>query len=184
MDEFLKGFLSENERTGDPTSKWVEWEHISQGRTHCEDCLVLDGCWFQKSNKPNIPRHPYCHCVTKPVDYTRVLNQAFTISPHGKYIPYLFDTTGKYGHGKDVMFTSWGYPVEDADLLKELIAEQALYKYVSGDYKLGKLDHDGQRLSIRIELERRKGEGTVSFIIGWMVKPNGLIKLNTPYGGE
>ena len=50
MDEFLKGFLSENERTGDPTSKWVE----------------------------------------------------------------------------------------DADLLKELIAEQALYQYVSGDYKCRK----------------------------------------------
>lgn len=36
---------------------------------------------------------------------------------------------------KDVMFTGWGYPVEDTDLLKERIAEQALHKYVSGDYK-------------------------------------------------
>ena len=31
---------------------------------------------------------------------------------------------------------------------------------------------------------RKNGEGTVSFITGWMVKPNGHIHLNTPYGGK
>lgn len=28
------------------------------------------------------------------------------------------------------------------------------------------------------------GFGDVSFVTGWMVKPNGQIKLNTPYGGK
>ena len=28
------------------------------------------------------------------------------------------------------------------------------------------------------------GSGDVSFITGWMVLPNGKLKLNTPYGGK
>lgn len=184
MDDFLKGFLQGIEKDEISTSNWVEWMHISQGKTHCEDCLVLDQCWFEKSNKPQIPRHPYCHCVTAPLPYSHVLNNADTVSPHGKYIPYLFNTTGKYNHGKELLFETWGFTASDAEFLKTTIAEQALYKYVTGDYKLGKLDQDGQRLSIRVNLERKDGKGTVSFITGWMVKPNGLIKLNTPYGGE
>ena len=50
--------------------------------------------------------------------------------------------------------------------------------------KLGKLDEHGQHISIRIELDRKAGTGTVSFISGWMVEPNGKIRLATPYGGK
>ena len=23
---------------------WVQWTHHSEGETHCEECLMLDGC--------------------------------------------------------------------------------------------------------------------------------------------
>ena len=59
-----------------------------------------------------------------------------------------------------------------------------MYKYVSGDYTLGKLNEKGQRINIRIDLDRKDGSGTVSFISDWMVQPNGALKLNTPYGGK
>ena len=26
--------------------EWVQWTHHSEGKTHCEECLMLDGCWF------------------------------------------------------------------------------------------------------------------------------------------
>ena len=25
---------------------WVQWTHHSEGETHCEACLMLDGCWM------------------------------------------------------------------------------------------------------------------------------------------
>lgn len=25
---------------------WVRWTHHMEGKTHCEVCLKLDGCWF------------------------------------------------------------------------------------------------------------------------------------------
>lgn len=82
------------------------------------------------------------------------------------------------------MFESWGYTIEDAEWLQKEVEEQALHKYISGDYTLGKLNDKGQRINIRIELERKSGSGSVSFLSGWMVQPNGQIKLNTPYGGK
>ena len=42
----------------------------------------------------------------------------------------------------------------------------------------------GQRISIRVEIPRKNKNEMVSFITGWMVRPNGLIHLNTPYGAE
>ena len=96
LDDFLKGFLRTDEHEASSSSKWVEWEHISQGKTHCEDCLVLDGCWFSKAEKPKAPLHPYCHCITKPLPYSRVLDQANARSAYSKFDPYLFNTQGKY----------------------------------------------------------------------------------------
>lgn len=61
---------------------------------------------------------------------------------------------------------------------------QALEKYLAGEYTLGKRNKDGQRISIRIEIPKKTGEGSVSFISGWMVYPNGHIQLTTPYGGK
>ena len=82
------------------------------------------------------------------------------------------------------MFESWGYSIEDSEWLRQEIKKQGLEKYVAGEYMLGVLDERGQRISIRIELPRRDKEENVSFITGWMVYPNGLIQLTTPYGGK
>ena len=51
---------------------WVQWTHHSEGKTHCEECLMLDGCWFQEENAPSCPHHPYCHCTLDPIPYAAV----------------------------------------------------------------------------------------------------------------
>ena len=66
--------------------------------------------------------------------------------------------------------------------LKTKSKKQALKKYLSGDYTLGKLDRRGQRINIRVTIPRKGKSGSVSFITGWMLMPNGKLKLNTPYG--
>lgn len=42
---------------------WVQWMHHSEGKTHCEECLMLDGCWFAGDTHPPCPHHPFCHCI-------------------------------------------------------------------------------------------------------------------------
>ena len=49
---------------------------------------------------------------------------------------------------------------------------------------MGKLDIRGQRINIHVTIPRKDGSSDVSFITGWMVLPNGKLKLNTPYGGK
>ena len=97
---------------------------------------------------------------------------------------YLFNTHGQYTHTKERVFAQWGYTVEDAHWLQVEMEKQAKERYVTGDYTLGKLDIRGQRISIRITIPKKDGTGDVSFLSGWMVLPNGQLKLNTPYGGK
>ena len=59
--------------------------------------------------------------------------------------------------GKEKLFLEWGYTVEDALWLQSEIERQAHEKYLSGDYVLGKLDKNGQRIDIRITIGRRDG---------------------------
>ena len=163
---------------------WVKWTHHSEGKTHCEECLRLDDCWFQKEKAPLCPHHPYCHCTLDPIPYTIVVSNAAAHSAYSKFDPYLFNTRGEHPHGKDKLFHEWGYTVVVAFWLQKEIERQAREKYVSGNYELGRLNFAGQRISIRIEIPRRNGDGTVSFISGWMVESTGEIRLTTPYGGE
>ena len=130
------------------------------------------------------PHHPDCHCTLDPIPYTIVVSNAAAHSAYSKFDPYLFNTRGEHPHGKDKLFHEWGYTVVDAFWLQKEIERQAREKYVSGNYELGRLNFAGQRISIRIEIPRRNGDGTVSFISGWMVEPTGEIRLTTPYGGE
>lgn len=163
---------------------WVKWVHHSQGPNCCQECLKLDGCLFLKSKTPTWPHHPNCHCTLDPVDYSTVLLVATVQSDFGKFDPYLFNTQGRHPHGKEKLFHEWGYTVADARWLQAEMERQAREKYVAGDYMLGRLNKDGQRISIHIEIPRRNGEGMVTFISGWMVYPNGQIQLTTPYGGK
>lgn len=184
LDSFLQGFfgVSTDERAS--YTDWVEWVHVSQGKTHCTDCLILNGCWFLGAKSPNAPLHLYCHCTTEPVSYSLVVSNAETDSAYSKFDPYLFDPENQYKHQKGELFAQWGYTIDDAKWLQEEMERQAISKYVSGRYTLGRRDKNGQRINIRIELERKDGSGTVSFISGWMVYPGGQIKLTTPYGGK
>ena len=163
---------------------WVRWVHHSEGGSHCQVCLMLDGCLFLENKTPPWPHHPNCHCTLEPVDYAVVLISVSAYSDYSKFDPYLFNTQGKYPHTKEKLFASWGYTVTDAQWLQTEMERQAMEKYRSGDYRLGTLDVFGQRLNIRIEIPRKDSHGTVSFVSGWMVLPNGKLKLNTPYGGK
>ena len=163
---------------------WVQWTHHSEGKTHCEECLRLDGCWFQKEKAPPCPHHPHCHCTLDPIPYAVVLMNATSYSDYSKFDPYLFDPRNYYKHGKNKAFESWGYTIADAQWLKTEIERQAREKYATGDYTLGALDQYGQRISIRIVIPRKDGSEDVSFLTGWTVYSNGQIRLNTPYGGK
>lgn len=164
--------------------RWLQWIHHSEGKTHCQECLMLDGCFFQQGKAPPCPHHPYCHCTLEEVEYETVLANASVYSDYSKFDPYLFNTHGEYTHRKEVMFAQWGYTVADARWLQAEMERQAKEKYLAGEYTLGKLNKDGQRISIRIEIPRKNGTGMVSFVSGWMVCPNGRIRLTTPYGGK
>jgi len=163
---------------------WVQWTHHSEGKTHCEECLKLDGCWFQKGKSPPCPHHPYCHCTLNPIPYTVVIGNSSTYSDYSKFDPYLFNTDRLHPHGKEKLFKEWGYTADDARWLQSEFEQQALEKYFSGDYTLGKLDKNGQRISIRITIPKKDMAGTISFVTGWMVYPNGRLQLTTPYGGK
>lgn len=113
-----------------------------------------------------------------------MVSKAKTESAYSKFDPYLFDPEDHYKHRKGEMFAQWGYTIDDAAWLQAEMERQAIAKYVSGQYTLGRQDENGQRIDIRIELDRKDGSGEVSFISGWMVYPDGQIKLNTPYGGK
>ncbi len=166
------------------TPQWVKWVHQMSGIFHCAECLQLDGCWFLYEKAPIWPHHEKCHCKLEAIDYLVVLMNTSAYSSYSKFDPYLFNTNGLQFHHKEKLFAEWGYTVEDAKWLQNEMERQTREKYISGDYDLGKLNFAGQRISIRIEIPRKNGEGMVSFISGWMVEPNGKIRLVTPYGGK
>lgn len=71
-----------------------------------------------------------------------------------------------------------GFTIKDSQYLKEEYESQAVKNYCNSNYKLGKLDRQGQRINIDIKLVKN-GRNLV-FISGWMVRPNGTITINTP----
>ena len=165
-------------------SRWVKWVHNMTGLIHCFECLSLHDCWFLFENAPLWPHHEKCHCTLEAIDYDMVLMSVAANSDYSKFDPYLFNTTGIYFHGKEKLFEQWGYTVDDAKWLQTEMERQAREQYVSGNYRLGRLNMFGQRVDIMIEIPRKDQEGTVTFISGWMVKPNGKLILTTPYGGK
>ena len=164
--------------------RWVRWIHRDSNGEHCQPCLMLNNCWFIKEKSPQCPHHLYCHCKLSKLSYNEVVEKANSNSDYSKFDPYLFNTNGKYSHNKEILFNEWGYPISDAKWLQAEIEKQGLEKYIFGDYELGVLNDFGQRINIRIEIPHKYKNEIVSFISGWMVLPNGEIKLNTPYGGK
>lgn len=164
--------------------RWVECQHEMKGIFHCSKCLSLHECWFVAEKAPIMPLHEKCHCSIVSIPTLTVKRMAKAVSAYSKYVPYLFNTLGIYLHGKEKMFAGWGYGAADAKWLQAEIERQALEKYRLGEYTLNKLDINGQRINIRIEIPRKDQVGVVSFTSGWMVEPKGTIRLITPYGGK
>ena len=160
---------------------WVKWVHHSEGKTHCPECLKLDGCFFTEVEHPPCPHHPYCHCTLEAIDYAIVLANVTVDSKYSKFDVYLFNTLGEYNNYKADLFRMWGYDVEDIPWMKAEWERQAYEKYLAGDYELNLLDKWGQRINIRIEIPRKDTGELVSFMSGWMVCPNGELQLATPY---
>lgn len=71
-----------------------------------------------------------------------------------------------------------GFTINDSNYLKEEYENQAVKKYCNSEYKLGKLDMQGQRINIDIKFVRH-GRNFV-FTSGWMIRPKGEITNNTP----
>ncbi len=164
--------------------KWNKWVHQNLSNNHCPECLMLDCCWFLNDKKPKWPHHPFCHCVLEDIQYNDVLTKCTSDSAYSKFDIYLFNIEGRYTDDKKKLFEDWGYTLDDGKWLQSEINKQGLEKYISGDYEIGCLDEYGQRISIRVEIPRKDNEGIVSFITGWMARPDGHIQLATPYGGK
>lgn len=182
IDELFKSGVWGTKEPKEP--EWVKWIHRNLSENHCPECLKLDGCYFLKEKAPKHPHHPYCHCLLNSISYNTVLKNAKAKSSINKYVGYLFSSKYFEKNGKDGLFMDWGFSVEDSEYLLHENEKQALEKYVNGDYKLGKLDEYGQRISIKCEISRKDTGETILYMTGWMVYPNGEIRLNTPYGGK
>lgn len=163
---------------------WVKWVHHAEGKTHCPVCLKLDGCWFHSNIAPQCPHHPNCHCTLEPLEGIDIMSKITVDSAYGKFDPFLFNTSGKYTHGKEKLLKIWGFSVNDIPWLKAEIERQALEKYRSGDYMLGKLDESGQRINIRVAIPRNDTGEIVTFGTGWMARPDGHLQMATPYGDD
>ena len=70
-----------------------------------------------------------------------------------------------------------------SERLQAEFIKQAQEKYVNGEYEIGRLNDFGQRIDIIIVLLTPNGK-LVSFKSGWMVYPDGQLKITTPYGGK
>ncbi len=163
---------------------WVEWKHISMGKTHCPTCLKLDKCWFVKANMPQLPQHEYCHCTAVPKSTRTVQSQAKTSSPIQKFTEYLFNPDNPKNGGKAELFELWGYDQADSQWMVAESQQQAREKYIAGDYSLGRLDAYGQRIHIQMTIpDKITGEMRV-FRTAWMARPNGELVLVTPYGDD
>lgn len=100
-----------------------------------------------------------------------------------KFSDYIFKPNA--AHGKDHVFRSLGYSREDSAELVKIWQKQAIKKMAGGQYTLGKLNQYGQRINVEIALPGKGASaGKISYLnSGWMLLPDGSLKLNTPFSG-
>ena len=143
---------------------------------HCKTCTVLDGCYLLDRKKPTQPLHPHCYCGKKHISINKVKKNSYAYMPIIKLSKYIF-ADNESSKGKNFIFQSWGYSIDDIYELQQTIENQARENYVEGNYELRGLDQYGQRVAIPIDLK-----GHV-FNSGWMLYPEGEIRNTTPFGG-
>lgn len=180
-------------------NQWVEWFHFMIPNKpewfrsfmrnlmaifkHCLRCSALDGCYFVSWNIPQNPvpdsnglLHPNCDCELMEIEFSKVKKNAKAECDIEKFSEYTFSE--ERSKGKKDLFESWGYSINDSEILSKEYKEQALKQYLLGNYKLKKLDKYGQRLAIPTTL---KGH---TFYSGWMLYPEGRIVNTTTFGGK
>ncbi len=174
---------------------WIKWIHegtpraydndgkianirLSLSTNHCAKCLNMNGCCFPKNNMSVYPLHFNCHCWLMPVNDIRFKADC----DMRKFKEYAFKF--RPADDKSGLFLTWGYDIIDADWLLQEYCRQAKEKYSKGEFTRFKLDDYGQHINIRITLPRKDGKGYVTLISGWLVYPDGEIKLTTPYGDK
>ncbi|QEM81963.1 hemagglutinin repeat-containing protein [Halomonas binhaiensis] len=110
-------------------------------------------------------------------------NEESAVVDTRKFSDYIFKPDAD--HGKNVVFESLGYTADDSANLSRIWQVQAAQKYASGEFTLGKADQYGQRINIEIALPGKgAASGQTSYLqSGWMVQPDGSLKLNTPFSG-
>ena len=156
---------------------WIAWVHVSKGVTHCPVCLALDKCWFDSEIMPQIPQHDHCHCTTKYIADPSPEKGATAECDIRKFRDYIF--ADKYAwNGKRDLFELLGFRKEDSEYLKTEYEKQGIQEYCKSNYKLGKLNENGQRINVTIRFEK-KGR-SIRFDSGWMVRPFGKLTINTP----
>ncbi|MGN1040959.1 MAG: DUF6883 domain-containing protein [Candidatus Fimimonas sp.] len=175
-------------------SGWIKWIHpktmpahtsemkqqnieYSKESNHCATCLNLNGCCFPKNNLPVYPHHYGCHCRLETATNINFKAEC----PIEKFTDYIFDPNKN--RGKKALFESWGYDKIDAELLQQEYCRQAQKKYAKGEFVLNKLDEQGQRINIEITLPNKYNGENITFLSGWMVYPDGKIRLATPFAG-
>ncbi len=174
------------------SGNWAKWEHYGipdfpeeKRKTtrdeyaeygHCKECTAMSGCYFIDGEKtfPTYPHHPHCHCEKSPDNP----NSVIAFCNLDKFTAYAFKNIEKAPWMKDMDFD-----ISQSEYLKNEFEKQAKEKYVSGDYEITRLNEQGQRINIKIEVKNMRGK-TKYFISGWMVRPYGLITCNTPFGDK
>ena len=173
-------------------NQWIEWDHFSIPNKpelerkimrelmaflgHCLKCTSLDGCYLLDYKKPEQPLHQNCDCKKINIGFIRVNTNANAELPINKLSKYIFN--GKINSkGKQNIFESWGYTINDIEHLKIDIEQQCKDNYLKGNYVLKNLDEYGQRLAIPTNLRGN------NFYSGWLLCPEGKIINTTPFGG-
>lgn len=179
------------------SGNWIKWYHWGipdeEGEerekvrekaavsNHCKPCTAMSGCYFIDTEKtcPANPHHTNCHCEKLSLNPPAV----DAVCDIKKFTNYIF--SGEYeSNGKRKLFEdSFGFTIDDSEYLKSELDRQAREKYISGDYSLGKLNDEGQRITIAIDIIT-PFLGNITLKTGWMVHTNGKITCATPLGGK
>lgn len=130
---------------------------------------------------PILPLHEKCHCIANKIA-TPTERIVSADCPIEKLTKDIFSKERNEVTGKKDLFEMWGYTIINSLELKRELEKQARMNYSLSEYFLGKLDSHGQRIDVRIKLNRG-GEEYV-FKSAWMVGKKGKIKCITVYGGK
>ena len=141
--------------------------------THtCALCVALNKTVFKNNNKPDYT-HPHCRCIQLKYELTDVTEDI----PFEKISDYLF-----VDEDKSAMMRSMGYSDNNAEYLYDLLSRTVKYEFLNGNYKLKKLNKNGQHFEINFKLSGIKDHIGEEFDchIGCIAWPYGIIKVATP----